>query len=90
LQDLLRFLLLAEKTAPDEFRTRFRNALLERWAESDVHAAMAYAEKVTGAQRRQEAVIAVLGKWWTRMGERRGMGEAIARRPLRPTRRSKQ
>src|SRR5439155_8187980 len=61
--DLPEVLTLAEKTAPEAFRTRFRNELLERWAENDPTGAMAYAEKVQGAQRRQEAIMAVLGKW---------------------------
>jgi len=61
-----------------------RNALLERWAESDVHAAMALRGK---SDRRSEAAGGrhccpgqMGGPGW---GERRGMGEAIARGPLR-------
>src|SRR5882762_9432032 len=61
--DLPQVLAWAEKTTPGEFRTAFRDALLERWAETDVNAAMAYAEKVPGAQNRQQAMLKVLASW---------------------------
>src|SRR6266404_2995843 len=54
---------LTEKMAPEELRTAFRNALLTRWAQSQLHVAMAYADKVVGAQNREQAIIAVLTTW---------------------------
>jgi len=47
----------------EELRTAFRNALLTRWAQSQLHVAMAYADKVVGAQNREQAIIAVLTTW---------------------------
>src|SRR5258708_29267578 len=61
--DLPAVLPLAEQTSPEEFRAKFREALLGRWAKSDPEAAMAYAEKVANAQKRTQAIVAVLGPW---------------------------
>ena len=63
--DIAQVLLVVEKLTPDEFRSLFREKLLERWAETEEEPAMAYAEKVSGVQHRQQAIISVLGSWAT-------------------------
>ena len=80
--DIPELLAFVEKMSSANHKTQLRAMLLAHWAETDVTAAMAYAEKASGYQDRQQAVrnsSADLG------GERRGsrhcLGTTTARRP---------
>ena len=61
--DLPQLLAFVEKLPSANYRSRLRSMLLGRWAETDVSAAMAYANTVTGFQDRLQAISAVLGAW---------------------------
>ncbi|MEI7808747.1 MAG: hypothetical protein WCJ07_09720, partial [Verrucomicrobiota bacterium] len=58
--ELLRF---TDKNLPPQMRWVVRYSLLARWAESDVSAAMAYANAMTSRQEREQAIGIVVGAW---------------------------
>src|ERR1043165_1790602 len=57
--DIPEVIAMVEKT-PQQTRLHLMTMLLARWAETDVRAAMAYADKTAGAQNRKQAVLAGL------------------------------
>src|SRR6266446_10726246 len=54
---------LVAKVAPPADKGNLRGMLLARWAQTDAVAAMAYAQKVQGAQNRNQAISSVLQGW---------------------------
>jgi len=54
---------MVEKTEPQELRLRFRVALFKRWADTDPTVAMTWAQRLSGATDRQQAIREVVAAW---------------------------
>ncbi len=61
--DIPPLLAFMDKNLPKQMRWGMRYQLLQRWAEEDVTAAMAYANSLTDRQEREAAVGIVAGAW---------------------------